>query len=168
MSGMTSASRSAATGSDWVVELPDGWLPAREPDPPAWTDRTLLRATAPPLARLLEDDRAAGAASTTWSPAPLAEHGILATHSVLLADPGIPADAHAVSPDQDVVLPYCRGTMSVVVAMRDGHPILVVTHRLDLSMGHHLVLVGRTPNVTLADEFVRLFHLVAASAELVA
>lgn len=165
---MTSESPFPAAGADWVVELPDGWLPARGPEPPAWTDHTSLRATAPPLALLLEDDRAAGAASTAWSPAPLAEHGVLATHSVLLAEPAIPADAHAVSPDQDVVLPYCRGTMSVVVAMRDRHPILVVTHRLDLSMGRHLVLVGRTPNVTLADEFVRLFHLVAASAELVA
>ena len=156
-----------SSGAAWIVELPDGWLPRTGPEVPAWASSTTLQTAAAPIARLLDHDRSAGAASIAWAPAALAERGVLATHTVLLGVPEDPAGAVALSADQDVVLPHSRGTMRVAVATPAGHPTLVVTHHLDLSGGHRLVLVGRTTAVTLADEFVGLFHLVAASAEFI-
>jgi hypothetical protein len=156
-----------SSGAAWIVELPDGWLPRTGPEVPAWASSTTLQTAAAPLAMLLDHDRSAGAASFAWAPAALAERGVLATHTVLLGVPEDPAGAVALSADQDVVLPHSRGTMRVAVATPAGHPTLVVTHHLDLSGGHRLVLVGRTTAVTLADEFVGLFHLVAASAEFI-
>ena len=156
-----------SSGAAWIVELPDGWLPRTGPEVPAWASSTTLQTAAAPLAMLLDHDRSAGAASIAWAPAPLAERGVLATHTVLLGVPEDPAGAVALSADQDVVLPHSRGTMRVAMATPSGHPTLVVTHHLDLSGGHRLVLVGRTTAVTLADEFVGLFHLVAASAEFI-
>ncbi|AXV05844.1 hypothetical protein DVS28_a1144 [Euzebya pacifica] len=154
-------------GAGWIVELPDGWLPRAGTEVPSWVSDVPSQAAAGSLAMLLDHDRSAGAASMAWSPAALAERGVLATHTVRLGIPEDPAGAVALSADQDVVLPHSRGTMRVAVATPDGHPTLVVTHHLDLSGGHRLALVGRTTAVTLADEFVRLFHLVAASAEIV-
>jgi len=156
-----------SSGAAWIVELPDGWLPRSGPEVPAWASSTTLQTAAAPLAMLLDHDRSAGPASIAWSPAALAERGVLATHTVLLGVPEDPAGAVALSADQDVVLPHSRGTMRVTVATPAGHPTLVVTHHLDLTGGHRLVLVGRTTAVTLADEFVGLFHLVAASAEFI-
>lgn len=172
--------------TSWSIELPAGWqqlpvdggdvdvlvagLAARlgaEPDAPV--------GTAAALGALAEDVRA-GARLAAWSAQtvvgdrPRSEGGrltaqrigrlVLTTLSASRTPP--PGAGTPIGGTRTVDLQSGVASLQVAVTGDEQGRLLVVHHEVEASDGP-VHLVGRTPNLTLADPLVRTLHLIARS-----
>lgn len=160
----------------WLIELPDGWnrLPTDvQPDPleaAVGSTPDGARPAAAALADLLRADRSAGAAALAWSGVNVAGTRFLAGHSVtdgLATRPPLD-DQVALATAQPIELPRGPATLDVTVGQTRGVRMLQVVHTVEVpAIGRAFQLVGRSPHLGLADQVVRLFHLVASTFEVV-
>lgn len=87
---------------------------------------------------------------------------VLATLTVAADGVGATGEAVPLGPPREVTLPAGPAQMAVGVRGAGDGRMLEVTHVVGRGPAR-VVLVGRTPNLALADVMVRTFHLIARS-----
>lgn len=87
---------------------------------------------------------------------------VLATLTVAAYGAGTAGEVVPIGPPREVVLPVGRAQMSVGVRRAGDARMLEVIHAVG-GGDARVALMGRTPNLALADVMVRTFHLIARS-----
>lgn len=168
------------------VALPDGWAVAGPSSGMTTLDALAARLAedrdappaAPAVVEALRADLDRGVRLAAWSArgvrgdrARLQEGNrvldrgrrvVLATLTVSPDPAATSGEVVPIGPAREVVLPAGPARMSVGVREVAGGQVLEVSHAVDIGPAG-MVLLGRTPNLALADVMVRTFHLIARS-----